>query len=148
MFRSTLIIRILLLVLIAVPLVELWLLIAVGSSIGVLNTLGLCVLSAFVGYQLVRAQGFATLRQVQQQLQVGNLPATSLWEALLLLLAGLCLLLPGFLTDALGLLLLVPGLRSRLALHLAGSGEAYAGGRRASSGPRVIEGEFKREERE
>ncbi|GBD43646.1 hypothetical protein HRbin40_01124 [bacterium HR40] len=104
----------LLLVFLLVPLVELAVLIAVGTRIGVLSTVALCLLTAVVGAALVRAQGLAVLRSLRRELERGQLPVAQAFHGLCLLLAGALLLIPGFFTDLLGLLLLLPPVRRGL----------------------------------
>ena len=139
-----------LLLIVVAPLVELYFLIEVGSFIGALPTIALSVLTAITGGYLVRRQGFSTLRRVQASLDRGETPALEIVEGGILLLAGFVLLLPGFVTDALGFLMLVPVLRRRfIALFLARM-ERHRQALNARSthgqGPRVIEGEFRRED--
>ena len=104
----------LLLILVGVPLFELYLLIQVGSEIGALPTIGLSILTAIIGTYLVRVQGFAVLMRVRDMMDRGETPALEVLDGALLLIAGLMLMLPGFLTDALGFLLLIPPLRRLL----------------------------------
>lgn len=97
-----------------VPLVEIWLLITVGSAIGAGWTVFLVVLTAVIGAFLVRAQGLSTLARSQAVLRRGELPAIELLEGAALLVAGALLLTPGFFTDAVGFALLVPPLRRQM----------------------------------
>lgn len=101
-------------VVIAVPLIEVGLFIEVGGALGLWPTLGLAVATAVVGLWLVRVQGFAIVAQARLQLDRGELPARELFDGLCLALAGGLLLLPGFATDALGVLLLLPPIRAWL----------------------------------
>ena len=101
----------LLLLFIAVPALELALLIEIGSRIGTLATLGLIVATGAAGAALVRRQGLGVLREIQQQVAEGRLPAESLVDGLFILVAGALLVTPGVLTDAFGLLCLVPAFR-------------------------------------
>jgi len=103
---------------ILVPLLEIWLIIKVGSQIGALSTIGLIVLTAVIGVALLRQQGLATLNKVQAQMQAGELPATGMLEGMLLFFAGALLLTPGFFTDTVGFVLLIPPLRRAIALWL------------------------------
>lgn len=130
-----------------VPLLEIFLLIKVGSLIGALPTVFLVVFTAVLGAVLIRLQGFATLQQVRRDLARGILPATALLEGLLLLVAGALLLTPGFFTDTLGFLLLVPALRRRLAAALLRRGVFMAPGAAPppAGGPRIIEGQYHRD---
>lgn len=109
----------LLLLLIGAPLVELYVLIRVGSELGALNTVALCILTAAIGSVLLRQQGLSTLARVQDSMQRGELPAVELIEALMLFVAGVMLITPGFVTDAIGFACLVPGLRRAAALGIA-----------------------------
>ncbi|MFQ5793137.1 MAG: FxsA family protein [Acidobacteriota bacterium] len=102
----------LLLLFILVPAVELALLIEVGSRIGTLPTLALIVLTGIVGASLARLQGFAVLRKIQADVAQGQLPAGSLVDGVIILLAGALLITPGILTDVLGLVCLVPAFRT------------------------------------
>lgn len=147
----------LLLVFLAIPLLEVMLLIRVGGVIGALPTVALVVLTAVIGVALLRRQGLATLQRVQQSVDAGRLPAVEMVEGVGLLLAGAFLLTPGFFTDALGFILLVPALRRLLAawvlrrgiLLQAGYGRPGGGGpegRGPDDGSRTIEGEYRRED--
>ncbi len=99
---------------IVVPAVELTLLIEIGSRIGTLATLGLIVLTGFVGATLARMQGFLVLRRIQTSMNRGELPASSLVDGLIILIAGALLITPGILTDAVGFLCLLPVFREYL----------------------------------
>lgn len=103
---------ILLLAFIVVPIVEIALLVHVGGWIGTWETVGLVVLTAVIGTALFRAQGFAVLARAQNTLALGQFPAEELFDGLCIVIAGVLLLTPGFVTDGLGLALLVPGLRT------------------------------------
>ena len=105
----------LLFIFILVPMAELAVLIKVGSAIGILWTFALILLTALVGVTLLRAQGIATLMRASERMQQGSLPAQELAEGFLLALAGALLLTPGFLTDAFGFSLLLPGVRGMMA---------------------------------
>ncbi|MEC7547331.1 MAG: exlusion protein FxsA [Thalassolituus sp.] len=105
----------LLIIFILVPMAELAVLIKVGSAIGVLWTLALIFLTAIIGVHLLRQQGLATLMKANERMQQGALPAQELAEGFLLALAGALLLTPGFLTDAFGFSLLMPGVRGTMA---------------------------------
>ena len=93
---------------ILVPLVELYLLIQVGSLVGVEITIGIVVVTGLVGAWLARFQGLKVLNEVRASLSVGEMPADALIDGLLILVAGAVLLTPGLLTDALGFGLLIP----------------------------------------
>ena len=107
----------LLLILLALPIVEIALFIEVGGWIGLWPTLGLVLLSAGAGMALMRHQGLAALRRLQARLEDGGDPVGPIAHGALILLGGLLLLVPGFFTDALGLLLLIPAVRELLIRH-------------------------------
>ena len=104
-----------LLLFIIMPIVEMTILIKVGTVIGALNTVGLVLLTAVIGAWLLRQQGLATLLRANQRLNSGELPAQEVAEGLILAIGGALLLTPGFVTDTIGLLCLVPGTRHWLA---------------------------------
>lgn len=104
--------RILFLLFIVMPVLEMWLLITVGSQIGALATIGLVLLTAVVGAGLLREQGFATLWRGQRKLQEGQLPAQEIVEGIVLAVSGALLLAPGFFTDAIGFAGLIPPIRA------------------------------------
>lgn len=135
---------------VAVPIIEIALFIQVGGAIGLLPTLAIVVATALIGTALMRSQGLAILAEVQAQLARGQDPARALVHGALILVAGVLLLTPGFFTDTMGILLLVPPVREALIRHGAraflknaviirrGSHFARAGGHRGTT----IEGEF------
>jgi UPF0716 protein FxsA len=98
-----------------IPLVEMILLIEVGSRIGVLPTIGLVMLTAICGVWLLRLEGISTLARVQDKLGRGEIPETELLEGIMLIIGGALLLTPGFATDAIGFICLLPGLRRPIA---------------------------------
>lgn len=97
-----------------VPVVEIALFIQVGGAIGVLWTVLVILLTAAIGATVVRAQGVATLRDLQSRVETGRNPAGPLMHGVLILVAGALLLTPGFFTDTVGFLLLVPPVRAGL----------------------------------
>ena len=103
--------KFLFLLFLVVPLLEIYLLIEVGSAIGAMLTIFLVVFTAMLGAVLVRVQGFSTLTRVQSQLNDGQVPALEIMEGVCLFVAGALLLTPGFFTDAVGFVLLTPPLR-------------------------------------
>jgi len=113
----------LLLLLVLLPAVELGLLIELGSRIGTVATLALIVLTGFVGASLARRQGLGVVRDLQQETAAGRLPAGSLVDGVILLIAATLLITPGILTDAFGFLCLSPAfrrvIRERLLRRLA-----------------------------
>ncbi len=101
----------LLVLFILVPAVELLLLIELGGLIGPLLTVGIIVVTGVAGASLARWQGLSVLRQVQRDMAGGQLPAGALVDGVIILIAGALLMTPGFLTDIVGFLALVPGVR-------------------------------------
>ncbi len=90
---------------------ELFLLVHVSALIGFAATLGLCILTGILGGSLVRYQGLQTLKRMQGELASGKLPADEILEGIVLIVVGALLLVPGFLTDIFGFLMLIPPLR-------------------------------------
>ncbi|AZG74906.1 FxsA family protein [Shewanella livingstonensis] len=109
---------ILLLIFVLVPVIELNVLIEVASSIGSWTTVGLVLFTAVVGVSLVRSQGLSTLMSVQQKLARGEAPGQEIVEGMMLAAAGVLLLIPGFVTDFIGLILLTPFTRAPIAAFL------------------------------
>ncbi|MEJ2761658.1 MAG: FxsA family protein [Gammaproteobacteria bacterium] len=110
--------RLLFILFLTVPLLELYILIQVGSLVGPLPTVLLCIFTAALGAALIRIQGLQTLSRVQQKLERREMPAVELISGLILLIAGLLLLTPGFFTDTIGFLCLIPPFRERIAAKL------------------------------
>lgn len=130
-----------------IPLIEIALFIEAGEQIGILNTLLLCVLTAFIGSFLVRHQGLQTMSDAQMALNRGTLPVQEIFNGFCILAAGLMLVTPGFFTDAIGFSLLFPPLRVWLRAALAKHFDFKVSGYGGSSGPMkqdpdVIEGDF------
>ncbi|GAB6142665.1 FxsA family protein [Desulfocicer niacini] len=96
-----------------IPMIELYLLIQVGSVIGGFNTIVLVIISGFLGAWLARMEGMNTLMRVRTSMQQGIMPTEDLLDALIIFLAGVVLITPGLLTDSMGLLLLWPVTRNR-----------------------------------
>lgn len=109
----------LLLLFIVVPIVELAIILQVGSSMGVLTTVVLLIAVSVAGAWLVRFQGLGVMRRITQQLSKGEMPTTELVNGGMILFAGALMLTPGFLTDALGLALLLPPVRAVVRPMLA-----------------------------
>lgn len=141
---------ILLLLFFTVPLVEIYVLIEVGSLIGAIPTVALVVFTAVLGALLLRHQGLATLQRVQTTLGRGEVPALEMMEGVALIIGGALLLTPGFVTDIMGFICLIPPLRHWLIkrwvmrhIIVAGPGPGVG---TPPGGRRTIEGEFKRED--
>lgn len=142
-----------LLLFILLPMVELWLMIKVGGVLGPLTTVLMVIFTALLGVTLLRIQGLSALLRAQQKMQAGELPANELVQGVFLAAGGLLLLVPGFITDAVGFLCLTPGIRSLLVAGLLKrtQGRVFmaqrfgAGASGSAAKPDVIEGEFRRE---
>ena len=138
-----------LLLLLLTPLLEIWLFIHVGSYLGAGPTVALVVLTAVVGVAVIRRVGLSTLTRANQRIQAGEVPAQEMGEGLILVIAGFLLLLPGFATDAVGLVCLVPPVRRRLLapwVRIQRRGRPGSGHGSDSSRPgTTVEGEYRRE---
>lgn len=132
-----------LLALLALPILEIYLLIQVGGMIGFLPTLALLFAAAGLGTWLLQTQGWTTWNRLQQSLARGELPAEELVNGAVIVAGGALLLLPGFLSDLAGLLCLLPATRRLIAAWLVRSRLDTQG---SGKEPGVIEGEFKRED--
>jgi UPF0716 protein FxsA len=157
--------RILFLLFLLTPIIEMYLLIRVGQWIGAWPTIGLVLLTAMIGVGLLRQQGFSTLLRGRQRLDAGELPAQEMVEGLILAVGGALLLTPGFATDALGFCCLLPPTRRAMVRALlrrgvtsmgpGGESFHYSAGwssgpgrdprvRRGRDGTHVIDGEYER----
>ena len=101
-----------------IPIIEIYLLIEIGSMFGALTAITLVILTGFLGAFLARMQGLQTLYRIQESLREGRIPSGELLDALLIVIAGLVLLTPGFLTDSAGFLLLIPATRNSIKYWL------------------------------
>lgn len=156
---------------VVVPIIEIALFIQVGGLIGVWPTIALVILTAIAGTTLLRAQGLSTMRRAQESMNQGQMPIREVFDGACLLIAGVLLLTPGFMTDALGLSLFVPAVRSALLalgakavkdgkIHVQGvycgggvpphepggfgaGGPGPGPGRRPGGGPADLEGEYR-----
>lgn len=151
--------RVLLLAFITVPLLEIFLFIQVGERIGAWPTVGLVVLTAILGVALLQMQGLETWSRAQMSLLQGSLPAQELLEGAVLLVSGALLLTPGFFTDAIGFLGLLPWtrqwairrwLRGRFPGGPNGPSDRGGGGSRVEyyTGEVIEDGEIVRERRD
>lgn len=118
----------LLLLFTVVPVVELYLLIRIGSAIGAASTIALVILTGILGAYLARDQGFVVLMGIRRRLELGEFPADEMIDGLCILIAAIVLVTPGVVTDLLGFLLLLPPTRAvlrgilvkYLRVHVAG----------------------------
>ncbi len=138
----------LLLAFILIPILEIYLLIKVGSIIGGLTTILLVILTAIIGTSLLHSQGIATLQKVQTTLQQGEMPTEALLEGIFIILGGVLLLTPGFVTDTVGFICLIPILRRYLVywlrehIQLTSTSFSQSSPRR----PFTIEGDYRRDD--
>ena len=132
----------LLLLFTVVPLVELFLLVKLGTVVGVGPTIALVIFTGILGAWLARQQGLGVLRRLRAELAEGRLPAGALIDGLLILVAGAVLLTPGLLTDALGFVLLVPPSRAVVRRIVA----ARFARRKENERPEIIDVEWEEEE--
>jgi UPF0716 protein FxsA len=106
---------------IAVPIIEIAVFIQVGGILGLWPTIALVLLTAIGGISLLRAQGLATLQRAQASIERGEAPLREVFDGACLLVAGVLLLTPGFVTDTLGLILFLPPVRSAVFNWLGGA---------------------------
>ena len=144
---------------VVMPIIEIWVLIEVGTKIGVLNTIALVIVTAVVGTAMLRAQGLAVLNRVRTQMASNQLPAVEMIEGLLLVVGGALLLTPGFVTDVFGFLCLIPTTRAAIARAAARrftiqgftasqtySRTTHHATRHSGTSSNTIEGEYRRED--
>ncbi|MFK7794061.1 MAG: FxsA family protein [Gammaproteobacteria bacterium] len=133
---------------IGIPLIEIYLFIELGGLIGALPTVLLIIVTAIIGVSLLRAQGFNTMAKFQQEVGTGQLPATTMLEGVALIIGGALLLTPGFLTDSIGFLCLIPFTRQAIIawaiknMKVTTGGFNSAGPTARPRDPDVIEGEI------
>ncbi|MCI0667564.1 MAG: FxsA family protein [Methylococcaceae bacterium] len=137
----------------AIPIIDIYLLLKIGGVIGVLPTVILVVATAMLGTMMLRNQGLSTLKRLQDTLARRELPAQEIVEGPLVVIGGALLLSPGFITDVMGLYLLIPFTRKRFVKYLLGHSlnrsDAQVRSNVRHPNDRLgttIEGDFKREE--
>lgn len=111
--------RVLFITFLAVPLIEIALFVTIGQWIGLVPTLLGVVVTAIIGSMLIRWQGLSVLARMRETLDRGQLPARQVGDAMLIGVGGLLLLLPGYFTDLIGLILIVPFTRELIWKQLA-----------------------------
>jgi len=152
---------------IIIPLVELYVIIAVGEEIGAFWTVILVLLTAVIGVNLLRIQGMSTLMRAQRNMAQGAIPAMEMIEGIALAVAGVLLITPGFITDSIGFLLLIPASRQAIIRYIVAKttmrgsfrsqSTQWQSGQPPPPGPdssepkqpkvgRTIEGEYRRED--
>jgi len=105
--------------LLAIPIAEIALFIVIGGQIGVLWTFVMILVTAVIGSILLRVQGFQIVNKLREETNAGNIPGKELGHGAMILVAGVLLLTPGFLTDGIGFLLFLPPFRSLIWTFLA-----------------------------
>lgn len=130
--------------LVLVPIIEIGLFIQLGGFIGLWPTLAIVVITALLGSILLRQQGLSTLENLRRSAESGQSPAGPLANGALILVAGLLLLTPGFFTDSIGFLLMVPPVRALLIKWIAARAQMkiYAAAANSQQAPDIIDGEF------
>jgi UPF0716 protein FxsA len=108
----------LLILFVIIPVTELYILIEVGKKIGSLTTIGIIILTGIIGAYLVKSQGFMILRKIQNDLNEGIMPGDSLIQGVIILAGGILLLTPGFVTDTVGFIFLIPISRNIVKKYL------------------------------
>jgi UPF0716 protein FxsA len=107
--------KFLFLLFIIIPIIEISLLIQIGEVLGAWPTIAIVIVTAWLGAKNVRQQGLTTMQSVQTKMAQGEMPSAEIVTGLMLMIAGVLLVTPGFVTDIFGLLLLVPQVRKALA---------------------------------
>jgi UPF0716 protein FxsA len=130
---------------VVVPLVELYVLVAVAGAIGVFPALAILLGVSFLGVWLVKREGIGVLRRMQETLARGEMPANEMIDGGLLVVAGAMCLVPGFVTDAFGLLLILPPVRAFVRtrlIHRWTNGRGLAGTGGSFMQARVVDVEY------
>jgi UPF0716 protein FxsA len=107
-----LMVGVLVLLFLVVPLAELYVIIQVGQAFGALNTIALLIIISATGAWLVKREGMSVFRRFQRQIEAGAVPGKEIADGVMILFAGALLMSPGFLTDLLGIALLLPPVRA------------------------------------
>ena len=132
----------LLIIFIVIPVIEISLFIEIGSFIGSFNTILLIFTTALIGVYFVKQQGISTYSKLYSQLQNQEAPIQTMFEGLVILISGILLITPGFFTDALGFLGLIPLTRVIFIKMVANSVLSRYGMKNQSSDDGSIEGDF------
>ena len=124
------------------PVVEITTFIQFGSFLGTFNTIVLIFLTAVIGVYLVRLQGISTILNIQKDIVSGNAPIENIVGGLLILLSGLLLLVPGFVTDSIGFLGLIPFTRKIFANLLIKRFMGHYGVKPQEQSDNIIDAEY------
>ncbi|RLA08545.1 MAG: biotin--acetyl-CoA-carboxylase ligase [Gammaproteobacteria bacterium] len=100
---------------IIIPIIEIYFFIFVGELIGVWPTIAMIILTAIIGVSLLKQQGLSVIKKFQNKLQQGKIPTAELADGIFLIISAALLLTPGFFTDSIGFLLLIPFIREFIA---------------------------------
>ncbi|MDP1931348.1 MAG: FxsA family protein [Gammaproteobacteria bacterium] len=133
---------------IIIPFTELLILLEVADRIGALYTVLLIVVTAALGIHLLKRQGISTLTRFQQRLHSGDIPGQEIVEGMIIAFCGALLLAPGFITDTLALLGLLPAVRAGIAKRILRSGSVFVSGGSFSAGSHVHYGSTQKEDGE
>ncbi|MGK0444825.1 MAG: UPF0716 protein FxsA [Bermanella sp.] len=142
-----------LLLLVLLPLIEVAVFAQVGGKLGAMTAVFMTLCTAFLGVFLIKTQGFRTLSLVREQIAQGQMPAQTVLSGLMVFICGALLLIPGFVTDTLALIGLLPFVRNSLAAAILQKGviiqpgtQAPSQGKGQDDGGNVIEGQYRRED--
>lgn len=132
-----------------IPLAELMVFATVGEEIGLFNTLALAFLTAVIGGSIVKHQGLQTVLAMRQAMDMGKMPLSEMFDGFCLIVAGACLITPGFITDTVGFLLLIPPVRTTVKHYIRhhttwGVETPQEFHSHRPHNPNVIEGEYER----
>ncbi len=135
--------------LLIIPIVEIGVFIAIGDRIGIFYTLMLILVTAVLGSILLRLEGFRVLGQIREQMNAGRMPTKELTNGVMIVIAGILLLTPGFVTDTIGFLLFLPPVRaairtflaSRIKINTFGGGAGFDNDSRFRTGPPPDDGD-------
>ena len=126
---------VLVLLFLVVPLAELYVIIQVGHALGALNTIGLLIIISFIGAWLAKREGLGVWRRFQRQVESGSVPGREIADGVMILAASSLLMAPGFLTDIVGILLLLPPVRVAVRAAVLRRAARRAGIVRVYQGP-------------
>lgn len=131
---------------IIIPLLELMVFAAVGEEIGLFNTLFLALITAIIGGAIVKHQGMHTIMNMRAAMDQGKMPLSEMFDGFCLIVSGACLITPGFVTDTVGFLLLIPPVRAAMKhvvqnhTNWSVSAQEFRG--HSTRDPNIIEGEY------
>lgn len=127
---------------------EMSVIINVGAEIGTFGVIAAMFLTAVIGLMLVRVQGFGVYRRMIEVSSRGEAPVDEMLHGVLLLLSGFLLIIPGFISDGIGAVLLIPFVRSEIITHgfMKNAASFTMGGAHATAKTTIIEGEFEQTE--